>query len=175
MSDLDPAQAFFVEEVHPTASEFVEDFGSVRKARLAAIMLVHTADHVWHFRPQDRRGSKSEDEFRALLARGCEAYELLMDTTNASKHGILKERPQRVRRIRRSSDVKVGELFGLAPWGEFRWGGEPQAAIECVDGSWRALDVQVIKVHRMWCDLVGVNLPSLPGSESIEHWSNRSG
>lgn len=161
---MDLATAFFVEEVDPTVREFVAEFGSVRRARLATISLVHLADHVWHHRPGDREGTESENAFRDLLARRDEAFRILADVANASKHAVLWPRSskQLPATIQGADDLKAAVFnWGEGDWDEMRADSAPQVIVYCQDGTARAVDRLAMRVHAMWAARLNVTLPPL--------------
>lgn len=160
---MDAAQEFFIHEVDPCTRAFLQDFACVWKGRCAAIMLTHTADHVWHARPADRNGTCTEEALRRQLSDRCDSYRLLWDVTNASKHSILRPRRQNEPLISDASDIGAAQPeFGALPWGEFRWGNPTQVIIQLKDGSLRSLDRHVMRVHGTWCERLALRLPPLP-------------
>ena len=157
----DLAEDFFVSEVDLTVREFLGEYGCVRRGRLATIVLVHTADHFWHFHPGQRAGSKSEADFRKYLSVAHPKFCLLCDVANASKHAILRGKQQPL--VTSADQVAQRSLgWGEATWDEGRWDGPPQVVVTLNDGVVRILEDPIRECHAMWCKMFAVALPELP-------------
>lgn len=83
------ATEFFLSTVKPTADEFLDDFRSVRRGRLAAIVFCHMADHAalegYAGKQIKRRLGKLHEE----LIDACSDFALIRDIADASKHARL--------------------------------------------------------------------------------------
>jgi hypothetical protein len=142
----DPVVAFFTEEVDPTVREFLADLGSLRRGRLATLMLVHMADHFWHGRPERRSRATNTASFRALLGRQQEAFWILCEAAAASRHAMMRRSPPG------SLDRPVG---GTRP------SSLPVIVVGWRQDQVRALDAEVRRVHAMWAALLELRLAPL--------------
>ena len=159
----DAAVDEFISNVDPTAREFLNDYGSERRGRAAAVTLAHFGEHYFHFCPGDRGGATNSSQFVNHLASTDAEFAFLLDVANASKHRDLTKTPRgRVLSIQSLTQIEATTLgWGEASWGEGRWGGPKQVWVSLDSGQTRALDAAVKRVHAMWASKLGLTLPPL--------------
>lgn len=142
-----PASAvvFFTEVVEPTVLEFLNDGGSLRRGVLAALVLTHMADHLFHATPRTRPFDAEFETFKADLAGECGAVGLMLEVANATKHLVRRKSDQL-----HYSAIQARE----AMCGEFMCGmrlGESLVFVKPTDADYEVhLDQWVAEAWRFW-------------------------
>jgi hypothetical protein len=154
----DAALEHYLEMVEPTVQEFYENLPDRRRGFLAAIMLVHMADHYWHARPEMRAGTKREMDFVAYLAGQHADFHLLRDVAFAAKHGVLKSG------ILVTRADQVQDRAGNFAWAAWPWGvgpsggGEFSVYVQQNDGAPEVqLRTVIHSVQLMWRERLGLS------------------
>lgn len=144
---LSRAADYFYSTAKPTVDEFLNDFRSVRRGRLAAIVLYHMADY-WHI-AYGSPGVTLSALHKALIAE-CSDFQLVRDVADASKHDILNSQKNIPRTVSASHQVARPPGIFEAPFGV---GVFAEASIPMItqdDGVERPLEVTVRTVLEMW-------------------------
>ncbi len=138
------AKEFFTSTTEPTVTEFLDDIGSVRRGRLAAIVLYHVLDYV-----QLENGIKRESLIEVLIEK-CPEFVFVRDVCDASKHAHL-DRPAKPRRTLTTSGQVSGTpgLF-TAPFGEGVFKEASEAIIVLDNGTSRPFAPIANAVLSMW-------------------------
>jgi hypothetical protein len=138
------AKEFFTSTTEPTVTEFLDDIGSVRRGRLAAIVLYHVFDYF-----QLENGIKRESLMKDLIKK-CPEFVIVRDACDASKHARL-DRPAKPDRTLTTSD-QVSGTSGLfnAPFGEGVFKEASEAIIVLDDGTSRPFAPIAQAVLSMW-------------------------
>jgi len=145
---MNTAQNYFVETVKPTVDEFLNDPFSVRRARLAAIVLYHLVDYVQLQWPGSSIGSISDK----IVVR-CPDFLLIRDVCNASKHSLLTKKTKQPRQLDSASQVLANSYDGLfhAPFGYGHFAEASYVWVQLNDGSWRNF-VDVVRCVSIFFD-----------------------
>lgn len=143
------AAAFFHGTVRPTVEEFFQEHLSLRRGRLAAIVLFHMADY-WAL----EKGIKLWAAHKTLIEE-CPDFAILRDVANASKHDVLIKGDASERIVTSSRQVQgTPGIFG-APFGQGMFSEAASILITLNDGTQRPLIGVVRASLEMWTRKLG--------------------
>jgi hypothetical protein len=136
------SEQFFQSVVEPTAREYLDDIGNVRRGRLAAIVLNQMADY-WAVDD----GSVSARDLRSLLLQECRLFSVIRDIADATKHAQVS----RVNRVL-SEEGQLSRPPGLfqSPFGTGVFSEASVATVTLDDGQQLPLEDAVRAVLSMW-------------------------
>lgn len=158
------ATEFFLTTVKPTAEEFLRDFRSIRRGRLAAIVLYHMADHAALEGYSGIEMKKRLDALHEELIDACPDFALIRDIADASKHARLHVRTESPRQVTTAGQITrpagiFGAPFGTGVFGEASW------VMVTLDGGQTCALVGIVQtVLQMWESKLNPVGPKLPSS-----------
>jgi hypothetical protein len=140
---------------------------AMRTARAAANELHHLTDFALHNPPPtfaDIAAVRAAVQAHVTFLREPRAaipddVALLRDIAEAFKHYKLDRRSATVTDA--SSIAAISTGYGVARWGEGKWGGVEQVIVERKDGDKRALSSVLQNVFDAWLSLLGQPLPPI--------------
>jgi hypothetical protein len=106
--------------VRPTVTEFFQNATDTRRGRLAAIVLYHLADHWLLDQPgidPSRHNGDKLAQLHSLLIGECEAFGIIRDIADASKHAELFVQAKNPRRLSSATQVTRSPGIFEAPFG----------------------------------------------------------
>lgn len=147
------AKNFFLGTVRPTVAEFERESFDLRRARLAAIVLYHMADHfaLDGIALRDRSYmDKQIADIRARILEQCPEFALIGDVADASKHAKLATRPNHPRQLSSVEQISASPGMFQAPFGEGLFAEAVEVVVTLDDGRPRPLLPSVRAVLAAW-------------------------
>lgn len=144
------ARDFWASTVKPTVDEFAADPTSLRRGRVAAIVLHQMIDYWALEGYQTTTNSASRTlnaTLRARLAAGCPDLLVVADVADATKHAVLTSTS---RTVRTSEDVSQPPGLFQAPFGEAVFAEAAFVEVALTDGTRRSLIDAIENVMEMW-------------------------
>lgn len=138
------AEAFFHGTVRPTVQEFFQEHLSLRRGRLAAIVLFHMADY-WALEKDIELWTVHKS-----LIEECPDFAILRDVANASKHDVLTKGKESERKVTSSKQVQGTPGIFDAPFGHAMFSEAALIMITLNDGTKRPLIGVVRSSLEMW-------------------------
>jgi hypothetical protein len=132
------AAAFLVHTVEPTVAEFENAPYDIRRARLAAIVLYHMADHfaLDGFISRERRLMDQEIRAaRASVQAMCPEFSLIGDVADASKHAKLATSTKAPRQLSSAEQLSATPGTFEAPFGQGVFAEAAEVLVELDDGT----------------------------------------
>lgn len=144
---LSSTKTFFELMVKPTAAEFLQEPGDIRRGCLAAILLNQMADY-W---VNETRAGDANELRRHLIAQ-CPEVALIWDVADASKHARLTRGLPRS--VTEPSQVTRPPGLFQAPFGTGVFAEAVTVLVKPHDGPERALEPLVRAVLTLWEEML---------------------
>ena len=118
--------------VEPNITDFKSDYGSIRHAFNAVMAIDALAAHIFVWCRNNLQQSGNDSLYRAALAKQNPDFSLIRDIAKAQKHVHLDNGNPQVQRADQMTVQALG--YGVARFGEGRFGSPPQVVIDIDNG-----------------------------------------